>query len=60
MKRYAQSFLREQGLTREQLEQRIGAIVRPRPRWVPRWLWNRLLQVVVNPSEFELVRMHQP
>jgi hypothetical protein len=60
MKRYAENYLREAGLTRAQLEGRVAQIVRRRPRLCPRWLWALLLWAVVNPAQLELVRRHQP
>jgi hypothetical protein len=60
IKRYAQEYLRESGLTREQIETRVAEVIRRRPRYCPRWVWSILLRLVVNPKQLELVRMHQP
>lgn len=49
LKRAAKAAVKSAGFTREALQKHLAQITKPKPRWCPRWLWAKLLDLVVAP-----------
>lgn len=52
LRREVRRYLHEAGATPEQLLKNALDMIHDRPRWIPLWLWIRLIKFVVkNPIE---------